>query len=268
MPICCAARRPVSWRSSTRPAPAASADRSMVRGLRVTPARPAISEGDFRAGQGAHLGQARGQRAAGPQAELPVAGREPVLAGGTVIPGPGDAHRAQDGGDRLRATARIHGLPAAAAPARGPAYPSSCSSSTACSIAAPAVASAARIACSSTPSPRLPPSMPAARPASLPTSAAAISSIRAASPFFPSRRERRRPGPDWPGRADRLADLAHLLHQVSEPLMLSDLPLDLVQLGPRFQVDVDGLAADAPRQIPLRPMAGLWCCGGGAGSGR
>ena len=73
-------------------------------------------EGDFRAGQGAHLGQARGQRAAGPQAELPVAGREPVLAGGTVIPGPGDAHRAQDGGDRLRATARIHGLPAAAAP--------------------------------------------------------------------------------------------------------------------------------------------------------
>jgi len=97
--------------------------------------------------------------------------------------------------------------------------------------------------------------MPAARPASLPTSAAAISSIRAASPFFPSRRERRRPGPDRPGRADRLADLAHLLHQVSEPLMLSDLPPDLVQLGPRFQVDVDGLAADAPRQIPLRPMA-------------
>jgi hypothetical protein len=40
MPICCAARGPVSWRSSTRPAPAASADRSMVRGLRVTPARP------------------------------------------------------------------------------------------------------------------------------------------------------------------------------------------------------------------------------------
>jgi hypothetical protein len=37
--------------------------------------------------------------------------------------------------------------------------------------------------------------------------------------------------------------------------MLSDLPPDLVQLGPRFQVDVDGLAADAPRQIPLRPMA-------------
>jgi hypothetical protein len=48
-------------------------------------------EGDFRAGQGAHLGQARGQRAAGPQAELPVAGREPVLAAGTVIPGPGGA---------------------------------------------------------------------------------------------------------------------------------------------------------------------------------
>src|ERR1700728_2707728 len=62
---------------------------------------------------------------------------------------------------------------------------------------------------------------------------------------FSSRRERRRPGPDRPG-ADRLADLAHLLHQVSEPLMLSDLPPDLVQLGPRFQVDVDGLAADAP----------------------
>ena len=35
------------------------------------------------AGQGAHLGQARGQRAAGPQAELPVAGREPMLAGGS-----------------------------------------------------------------------------------------------------------------------------------------------------------------------------------------
>ena len=40
-------------------------------------------EGDFHAGQGAHLGQARGQRAAGPQAELPVAGREPMLAGGS-----------------------------------------------------------------------------------------------------------------------------------------------------------------------------------------
>ena len=88
-------------------------------------------EGDFRAGQGGHLGQARGQRAAGPQAELPVAGRELVLAGGTVIPGPGGAHRAQDGGDRLRATARIHGLPAAAAPGARVVYPSSCSSSTA-----------------------------------------------------------------------------------------------------------------------------------------
>ena len=141
--------------------------------------------GQARAGQGAHLGQARGQRAAGPQAELPVAGREPVLAGGTVIPGPGDAHRAQDGGDRFGRLPAYTACPPQPHPARTPAYQSSCSSSTACSIAAPAVACAARIACSSTPSPRLPPTMPAARPASLPNSASAISSIRAASHFFP-----------------------------------------------------------------------------------
>jgi hypothetical protein len=37
--------------------------------------------------------------------------------------------------------------------------------------------------------------------------------------------------------------------------MLSDLPPDLVQPGPRFQVDINGLAADTPGQVPLRPMA-------------
>jgi hypothetical protein len=62
----------------------------MVRGLRVTPARPAIRAAarvkeTSAPARALHLGQARGQRAAGPQAGLPVAGREPVLAGGTVI---------------------------------------------------------------------------------------------------------------------------------------------------------------------------------------
>ena len=95
--------------------------------------------------------------------------------------------------------------------------------------------------------------MPAARPASLPTSAAAISSIRAASPPFPSGRRGSRAG-DRSGRADRLAHGAHLLHQAGEPLMPGDLLLRLRQLRPRFQVHVHRLPADPPGQVVLRPM--------------
>jgi hypothetical protein len=98
--------------------------------------------------------------------------------------------------------------------------------------------------------------MPAARPASLPTSAAAASSIRAASPPFPSGRRGRRAG-CRPGCADRLADLAHLLHQRGEPPVLGHLPLGFVQLRPRFQVHVHRLAAHPAGQVPLRPVAAV-----------
>ena len=126
--------------------------------------------------------------------------------------------------------------------------------STASSSRPPAEVSAARIACSSTPSPCPEPSRPAARPASLPTSAAAASSIRAASPPFPLPAEGKPRSVYRPGRAHRLADRAHLLHQVSEPLVLGHLPARLVQLWPGPQVHVDGLAADPAGQVPLRPV--------------
>jgi len=95
--------------------------------------------------------------------------------------------------------------------------------------------------------------MPAASPASLPTSAAAISSSRAVSPPFPSRRRGRCAG-HRSLRADRLADGAHLLHQVSEPLVLGHLPARLVQLRPGFEVHVHRLAAHPAGQVPLRPV--------------
>jgi hypothetical protein len=127
------------------------------------------------------------------------------------------------------------------------------------------VASAARIACSSTPSPEpCWPSIPAASPASLPTSAAATSSSRAASPLFPSRREGRRPGLHRPGRADRLAHLAHRLHQRGEPLVLGHLPLGFRQLRPGPQVLVHRLAADAAGQVPLRPVPAVTGLSAGA----
>src|SRR6266571_3184084 len=68
----------------------------------------------FRAGQRGHLGQARRQRPAGQQAELPVAGSEPAPAGRAVIPGPLQCCRAEDRGDRLGPAARVTGLPGAA----------------------------------------------------------------------------------------------------------------------------------------------------------
>jgi hypothetical protein len=57
-----------------------------------------------------------------------------------------------------------------------------------------------------------------------------------------------------PGRADRLAHLAHLLDQISEPLVPGHLPLGFLQLRPGFQVHVHGLAADAAGQVVLRPV--------------
>src|SRR6185437_7889792 len=74
------------------------------------------------------------------------------------------------------------------------------------------------------------------------------------APPLPSRREGPGAGRCPPGRADRLAHLAHLLHQVSEPLMLCHLPLRLLQLRPRLQVHVHRLAADTAGQVPLRAV--------------
>jgi len=93
-------------------APVASADRSMVLALRVMPARPAIraaaraKETSAPARRG-HLGQAWRQRAAGQQAELPVAGREPALARRAVIPRAGQAQRAEHRGDGPGPAARV-----------------------------------------------------------------------------------------------------------------------------------------------------------------
>ncbi len=99
--------------------------------------------------------------------------------------------------------------------------------------------------------------MPAASPASPVISAAAISSRSSESPPLPLRRRGRRAGQRRPRRADRLADRRHLLHQIGEPPVLGDFPLGLLQFRPGFQVHVDGLAADAPRQVVLRPVTAV-----------
>ena len=76
-------------------APLASADRPGAEGEAGQAGQqpPGAGEGDFRAGQRVHLRQARRLRAARQQAELLVAGSEPVLASPAVIPGPPQRNR-------------------------------------------------------------------------------------------------------------------------------------------------------------------------------
>jgi hypothetical protein len=59
------------------------------------------------------------------------------------------------------------------------------------------------------------------------------------------------------GRADRLADSRHLVHQPGEPLVPGHLAARLLQLRPGFQVHVHGPSADAAGQVPLRPVAAV-----------
>src|SRR6266700_694534 len=138
----------------------------------------------------------------------------------------------------------------------GPAYPSP-RASTASSSRAPAAVSAARIASSSTPSAAPRPSIPAASPARAVTSAAAISWRPARSPPFPLHRRGRRQRGYRPGRADRLTNSRHFLHQILEPPVLGDLPLHLLQLRPRLQVHIHRLTAHPPGQVVLRPMPAM-----------
>jgi hypothetical protein len=75
--------------------------------------RGGLAERDFGPGPGGHLGQARGQRHAG-DAQLLVAGGEPVTAVPAVIPGPRHLHGPEHASDRLGPAAGEGGLVAVA----------------------------------------------------------------------------------------------------------------------------------------------------------
>ena len=103
-----------AWLAARAAAPDASADRSIVRGLTVMPARaairPAARAKDASAPVRAFISARPGDSGRARHPELGVAGREPVLARRAVIPRPLQRNGAEHGGDGLVPAAGVTGL--------------------------------------------------------------------------------------------------------------------------------------------------------------